>query len=224
MDNDSNFDDAFVKFSDCPGQEEVNICCTPWTETKLRASLQPVPGVGGLGSNYGIDYQSVSASNSAMQAYANYVDIVNPTFSNLQVLYRAKSFGSGTTPNSSPLSVPGVIDQTITHTGTTTSTASFWGGTPFQQNIWYGFQTRVTAHDAAGNDLNLFNKEVCPHTGVYYRVQSMSARTAIVSGNAPLLLQISDGKRILATKEIKRNSGKVPIRARPVQIPDRFKR
>lgn len=227
MDNDSNFDDGFVEFDNCPGTEEVSLCCTPWTETKLRGSLQPVAGPGGIGSNYAVNYQTVAASNNAMEAYANYLNVVNSAFDNLRVEYEVLNYGTNTSPNSTGTSVPGATNKTVTHFGNSTSSSSFWTGNLFQENVWYGFKTRVTARDASGNDLSLFENEnaagepLCADAGIYYRVQSMSmgnARIAGIAGRAaPLMLQISNGKKIIATEPLAQSIG------RPVKPTD-FKR
>jgi len=232
MDNDSNFDDAFVEFDNCPGTEEVNLCCPPWTKTKLSASLQPVPGPGGLASNYGINYQSVAASDNAMQAYTNYLNLVNPSVDHLQVDYVAKDFGSGATPIGSGSSVPGAGPQTVTHYGTSTVSGSFWSGFLFQQETWYGFATRVTARDSSGNDLHLYDdvdaagNRICPNAVMYYRVQSLGLDgMSKAGGSSGLIVQISDGKRIISTQPLasvkaEPNFNGVPIR-RPNMVRDR---
>ncbi|GGX60691.1 hypothetical protein GCM10011309_08160 [Litorimonas cladophorae] len=228
MDNNSNFDDGFVEFDNCPSTDSmIDLCCTPWTETKSGAALQPVPGPGGLFSNYTVKYQAIASSNTQMVAYANYLDVVDPAFEDLKGTFTVAAYGNGATPNSSGVSVPGAGQQQVNWGGTngTYPSNAFWSGFPFQQNTWYGFTTTVIARDAQRNDLGLF-EESCEPTTVYYRVQSMGGARSMVAGrpaqgsNGGFILQKSDGRRItssevLETKPKENRFDRRDIRKRP---------
>jgi hypothetical protein len=228
MDNNSNFDDGFVEFDNCPSTDSmIDLCCTPWTETKSGAALQPVPGPGGLFSNYTVKYQAIASSNTQMVAYANYLDAVDPAFEDLKGTFTVAAYGNGATPNSSGVSVPGAGQQQVNWGGTngTYPSNAFWSGFPFQQNTWYGFTTTVIARDAQRNDLGLF-EESCEPTTVYYRVQSMGGARSMVAGrpaqgsSGGFILQKSDGRRItssevLETKPKENRFDRRDIRKRP---------
>ncbi len=205
MDNDANFDDGFVEFDDCPGDEEINLCCPPWTKTKMSASLQPVAGPGGLGSNFAINYQSVAASDNAMEAYVSYLSVVNPAVSTLDVRYHTRNFGTAALPSGPSSPVPGATSQTVIHSPVSTSAPTFWPGFIFQQDIWYGFMTQVTARDMTGTDLELFDKvnsqgeRVCPNIIMYYRVQSIGTNSQPgFTNSGEIMVEVSDGDRIVA--------------------------
>ena len=211
MDNNSNFDNGFVEFDNCPQSDTmINLCCTPWTEIKSGAALQPVPGAGGLYSNYSVKYQSVAASNTQMVAYANYLDAVNPAFEDLKGTFTVAAYGNGTNPSTSGVPVPGAGQQQVNWGGSngTYPSNTFWNGFPFQQDTWYGFTTTVIARDSQRQDLDLFS-DSCEPTTVYYRVQSLggnrSSITGIIQGGNSdgFILQKSDGRRITSTKALK---------------------
>ena len=212
MDNNSNFDDGFVEFDNCPTSDTmIDLCCTPWTEIKSGAALQPVPGPGGLYSNYTVKYQAVASTNAQMTAYANYLDAVNPAFEDLKGTFTVAAYGNGSTPSSSGTPVNGAGQQQVNWGGTNGTTPSnvWWNGYPFQQNTWYGFTTTVIARDNRRQDLGLF-EEKCEPTTVYYRVQSIggNARIAGVAGGSTgatgsgFILQKSDGRRVTSTKSL----------------------
>lgn len=233
MDNNSNFDDAFVEFDKCPQTDNlIDLCCTPWTEIKSGAALQPVPGPGGLFSNYGVKYQAVPANNAQMSAYANYLDAINPAFEDLKGTFTVAAHGNGTTPSSSGTSVPGVGPEQVNWGGTNSTYPSniWWAGFPFQQDVWYGFTTTIIARDSQRRDLGLF-EEKCEPTTVYYRVQSLGGNARIVGGgSAGFILQKSDGRRITSSKSLATTpkfSTPTPIETRPALTPgllDRWKR
>jgi len=207
MDNNSNFDDGFVEFDNCPETDSmIDLCCTPWTEIKSGAALQPVPGPGGLFSNYTVKYQAVASSNAQMTAYSNYLDAVNPAFEDLKGTFTVAAHGTGATPSPSGSSVPGAGQQQVNWGGSngTYPSNAFWSGFPFQQNVWYGFTTTIIARDAQRQDMGLF-EERCEPTTVYYRVQSMGGARLMVAGrpgssSSGFVLQKSDGRRITSSE------------------------
>ena len=220
MDNQANFDDGYVEFDNCPSTDSmINLCCTPWTEIKSGAALQPVPGPGGLFSNYTVKYQAVASTNAQMVAYANYLDAVVPAFEDLKGTFTVAAYGNGSTPSSSASNVSGAGQQQVNWGGTNSTYPSnaFWSGYPFQQDTWYGFTTTVIARDAQRQDLGLF-EENCEPTTVYYRVQSMGGARSMINGRtAPgsssnFILQKSDGRRITSTEVLKTTPKKVDPR------------
>lgn len=232
MNNPANFDAGYVKYvRDCNNDEQINLCCTPWTENKSGAALQPVPGPGGLFSNYGVSYQSVAASNTQMQAYASYLDATNPNFATLHATFEAKSYGTGANPSGSGAAVNGVGPNSVIWSGNNTQASIFWSGFPFQQDVWYGFTTTVIARDDQRRDLELF-AEQCEPVTVYYRVQSMGGTRSMIAGRPgrggaaqQFILQKSNGKRVTSATPLK--TGAVKGRPNPVMekgLPSKSKR
>ncbi len=185
------------------GNPSVNLCCPPWSEEKLSTAFQATPEKGGgLFSDYTLPYQNVRSANLQMNAYVNYLKLVIPSVTSLDVAFTLTNHGNADLPM-----LPGSLvtstsqnPMTLKWTGRFMRRPSFWSDSPFLiVNEWYKISSKVEVKDEGNQELNILEED-CINAGIFYRIQVSNMRMRSSTGR---VLQISDGKTILKTVPIK---------------------
>lgn len=132
----------------------VSPCCGPWAEDKIIPSLAVTFPTSAAGP-YSLTYNNQASMDTQMAAYLNYVHAMDPSITTISLEWQAIDLGAGSTGSSPATAGPIVAGaQNVTWTwttgGVTNSGGSFWAGTSFLANHWYGFVT-TTLHNGTAD-------------------------------------------------------------------------
>ena len=98
MDNNLNFDNGFVTYVDHCLPDP---CCPPWSLSTLEESLLPKSSDVSspvVGAAFTLLFKPTAAVSGAMQAYINYLNLVNPAITQITIQFKLYDGGTGSTP------------------------------------------------------------------------------------------------------------------------------
>lgn len=180
----------------------TNTCCPPWNKEVLGKSMQ-YKGTGGISDPYTLVWNPSALFQSQMQAYLNYIGLLNQCVTKMSMEFRLHNQGTGATPNiggwGPMIGSIGYVSFTKNTTGVSTlsnlpAPISLFPANGMLPNIWYAITAGIY-HDCGQQ---FFGKD-CAENTIYVRVQFMAAKGASSEGNAAgNTLEISDGKKIIA--------------------------
>lgn len=186
----------------CNPQPIYNTCCPPWNKEVLGKTMQ-YKGTGGISDPYTLVWNPSALFQSQMQAYLNYIGLLNQCVTKMSMEFRLHNQGTGATPNiggwGPMIGSIGYVSFTKNTTGVSTlsnlpAPISLFPANGMLPNIWYAITTGIY-HDCGQQ---FFGKD-CAENTIYVRVQFMAAKGASSEGNAAgNTLEISDGKKIIA--------------------------
>lgn len=162
-------------------------CCPPWNSTQL-SSMLVYQGTGPISAPYTLKFQPTPVLHAQMNAYVNYLISLGltPSVTGLTIAFNA--FDAGTGPVAIPLNTS-VGSGSMTWTGASTPTASFFGPGVMLVNHWYRIQTTVTLNGGPRGWL----QEKCISSYVDVRIQVIGSRAAPGAGagsGGPAVLQM----------------------------------
>jgi hypothetical protein len=100
MDDELNLDDAYVRY--VTACEPPDPCCPPFNSAVLKEMLT-YQGSGSINAPYTLEFQPATAFSSQMQAYINYLNVVNPAIQQITIHFRMHDAGTGTNPVLGPM-------------------------------------------------------------------------------------------------------------------------
>lgn len=189
MDNNMNFDNGFVTFElACP---TIDPCCPPWTSALLEEMLF-YQGTGGIAKPYTLRFQPTPLFLNQIQAYIDYLGLLNPAIHRIVLHFRLHDAGTGTLP------VVGAQVGNDYFTWWDAGGSGQQGATSFfnlpteemKVNRWYRIHTGIFL------DGIRFFPESCDNNEVDVRIQVI--RSAVSASSAKPVLQIrkADGRII----------------------------
>jgi len=122
-------------------------CCPPWNKSKLEDMLF-YSGSGSIADPYTLKFQPTPALSAQMQAYIEYVHLVNPAVPAITIHFRVNDAGTGATPTGGPQIG---LDHWV----------SWFAGPP-------GGPQPVPNFFNLGNELLQINRWYRIHTGIYF--------------------------------------------------------
>ncbi len=181
----------------------TNPCCPPWNKDVLKQSMF-YQGSGSINLPYTLLFQPTSLFKNQMQAYLNYLHLVNSSITGIAIEFRLHDQGSSVLPNTSGWGSQigsGYIDWNWNTTGVSSMNPSnpiLFPNNNMQVGTWYAVQSGMYLN----SNIKYFPDD-CAENTIYVRIQVMSAKTkpavrgdALKSGQ---YLEISDGKKIIKT-------------------------
>lgn len=191
-------------------------CCCPWWEGKIPDAMTPIFPNGANGP-YTMQIAAPTGLDDQMKAYLAYINSVEPSITQVSIVWTPIDLGTGTTPTASGLPIGAAPPQTMSWSlsGSTVSSAipSFWGGSPFAVGSWVGYITELKHN---GNPSTVFMKPEC---ALNYRPWRAQGVFKLVNGqNSPT------GEIQMETVGFKgaviRSAPVAPNNARPVRMRD----
>jgi len=182
MTNNLNLDNAFVRYeTDCPLPDP---CCPPWNTSLLREMLV-YSGTAGINAPYTLKFQPALAFSNQMQAYINYLNMLNPTFTAITIQFRLHDAGTGATPvTGAQMGVSHYVTWTAGGSGPT-PVPTFFSGPPETMvvNHWYVVHTGIYLENG-----QKYFSDKCANNDVAVRVQVLGlakSQTAKVQFRTP---------------------------------------
>ncbi len=238
MDNNMNFDEAFVKVRGCnygtgpigPVGPLIDLeaeavvdfgglvipvpvddCCPPVNEQSIPLQLTPVfqPG-GGSNANYRLNFSATSQFNNQNQNYLNYVNSMRPPINTMISTWRIFDHGPGGIASTPPASPSTQIElfTTAFHVTNPINHGNTSSNYAMQPNRWY----RVQVGTAFNNSQTFFPAD-CTNSEYYVNWQTTS-KSSTSNGSAGNFI-ISDGKKELA--RIQSEPRSIPMKAVPMK-------
>ncbi|HVF60898.1 MAG TPA: hypothetical protein VNJ70_13910 [Thermoanaerobaculia bacterium] len=186
-----NFDNGFVIFDlACP---TIDPCCPPWTSALLEEMLF-YQRTGGIAKPYTLRFQPTLLFTNQIQAYIDYLGLLNPSIHQIVIHFRLHDAGTGTLP---------VVGAQVGNDyftwwnagggGQQHGATSFFNlpGETMKVNRWYRIHTGIFLNDGIR-----FFPESCDNNEVDVRIQVI--RSAVSASSAKPVLQIrkADGRII----------------------------
>jgi hypothetical protein len=195
MDNQLNFDNAFVRYdTDCPAPDP---CCPPWNASALE-EMMIYQGTGGISAPYTLRFQPAPAFNSQMQAYIDYVHLLNPAATQITMEFRLHDGGNGTAPfMGTLLGVPHYITWQAGLSSGPFPAPSFFSGPPETMvvNHWYYVHTGIYLENG-----QQFFPASCANNDIGVRIQVQPQAT---TRGAPAVLMIRHASGRIVTKPLR---------------------
>lgn len=161
----------------------VDPCCPPWNSGML-ADMLFYKGSGSIAAPYTLQFQPTDAFEAQIQAYLNYLNILNPAINSIVIHFRLNDAGTGSVPISGPM----VGFNHFVAWGAGGGGVPINGpiefftlqNEPMQVNRWYRVHTGIFL-----NDNEQFFPAQCASNHVDVRIQVQGG-----PGSAGLVLQI----------------------------------
>jgi hypothetical protein len=147
----------------------VDPCCPPWNSGRLEDMLFYI-GSGGIAAPYTLQFQPSSAFEAQIQAYINYLNVLNPAINTIIIPFRLNEAGNGSVPTGG--SMVGQIHFVGWAAGGNGSPSigpvNFFTlqNEPMQVNLWYRVHTGIYL-----NDREQFFPSQCNDNHVDVRIQ-----------------------------------------------------
>lgn len=164
MDNNVNFDNAFVTYN-TPCGPAADPCCPPFNETVLQQRLF-YQGTGSLSAPYTVNFQSNATLNSQMQAYVNYLATLGLGINSLTVTFSLHPSGTGAAPGAPGAQQGAAFPVIWTAGGSAPSIPSFFPAGSMQVGTWYTVKTVMSLNNGIQ-----FIPANCVENSVAMRVQ-----------------------------------------------------
>jgi hypothetical protein len=190
----------------CDGSTQINsTCCPPWNKDVLKQSMV-YKGTGGIADPYTLIWNPSALFQSQMQAYLNYLNLLDPTTTMMSMEFRLHNQGANLTPN---LGGWGPQIGTIGYnrfTKNTTGVSSLMHQAPisyFPPNAmlvgnWYAITTGIYTD----GKVPFFGKD-CGENTIYFRIQVIAAKSSSINGGSTnQFIEFSDGKKIISIAPI----------------------
>ena len=241
MDNQMNFDEAFVKVKGCNygtgpigpvinhGEYEVVVdfsevmidrpvddCCPPINEQAIIRQLSPIfqPG-GGLNAKYRLNFSASAQFNNQMQNYLNYANSMRPPINTLKSTWTIYDKGPGgfASPVPAPMPLGTQIEQFATtfHVTNPINHGNTSSNYTMKPNNWY----RVQVVTLFNNNQNFYSKK-CELSEYWMNWQTGGNKSSASNGDAGSFV-ISDGKKEIARVKVESKSKSSPRKAMPMK-------
>ena len=208
-----------------PCKTKPNLCCTPWTKDKLKQSFSYVFDTSsGMYGNFTLKYQDTTNTHTQMKNYITYLKSIYSIIDHLNVIFRVSNHGNGIQPSTNSTSVPSAIVSMNWTSNTSPQTPIvLFNGYPLAVNNWYRLFSKVSLYDVDNKILaGLIKSEECINAEIYFRMQ-VQGHLRVGSGKKTgMVLQISDGKKIIKTIEIRGRTKPKPSFSQPKRL-NKFK-
>jgi hypothetical protein len=189
MDNNMNFDNGFVTYQvACTAPDP---CCPPWNATQLEDMLV-YHGSGGIAAPYTLVFTPTVLFKTQIQAYIDYVHVMNPSINEIVIQFGLNDAGSGGNPSPSSVlyGTTYFIGWFAGALGVSHGNTNFFtlGTESMQVNRWY----RVNTFMYLNNSLTFFPAS-CASNVVDVRIQVQQALRG-VAGSRVLQIRTPDGR------------------------------
>jgi hypothetical protein len=176
---------------------QVDPCCPPWNRDLMKDMLF-YQGSGSISAPYTLLFQPTTTFKNQMQAYINYLHLMNFAITGITIDWRLHAQGTGAT--ASPPYGPQVGSTTYaTWTWNTTGIGNptlipnpFFTLPTYSMIVgtWYLVHTGIYLENG-----QKFFPDTCANNEIYVRIQVMNAKSAVA--NSGPVLEFSDGKKVI---------------------------
>lgn len=201
-----------------PGDNAIGegSCCCPWWEGRMPDAMTPFFPNGANGP-YTMQIAAPSGLDDQMKAYLAYINSVEPSITQISIVWTPIDLGTGAAPAVSGLPITAAPGQSMTWSLSGSTVTSmipvFWSGSPFVVGSWVGYITELQHN---GNQTTAFMKPEC---ALNYRPWRAQGVYKLVNGQKNPTGEIQM-ETIGFKGAVIRSAPVTPGKTRPIQMRD----
>jgi hypothetical protein len=194
-----------IASGNCDASNQItSTCCPPWNKDVLKQSMV-YKGTGGIADPYTLIWSPSALFQSQMQAYLNYLNLLDPGTTMMSMEFRLHNQGANPNPGAWGPQIGGIGYTNFTKNATGVSTLSlpslpfsFFPLNSMQVGTWYALTTGIYTD----GKVPFFGKD-CGENTIYVRIQVIAAKSKSINGGSiNQFIEFSDGRKIISTVPI----------------------